>query len=85
MNYQKEVPKEVVEILKKQCIAYCWLDYYAFPEMFGSTAGPHGGIGGAAMSKFTIEAWVVDGIGPTIYRCGNRIKIKIGEYKQTWF
>jgi len=33
------------------------LSYYAWPQVFGSTAGPFGGIGGQAISTFTIEAW----------------------------
>lgn len=33
-------------------------EYYAWPQTFGSTAGPFGGIGGQAMSTFTIEALV---------------------------
>ncbi len=41
------------------------LDYYAWPCVFSNTAGPFsypGVIAGAAMTTFTIEAWVnVDG------------------------
>lgn len=48
-----------------------YFDYYAYPEVFGSTAGPFGGIGGQAMTTFTIEAWVC---GKTaVLFCGDRI------------
>ena len=43
---------EASEILKQGDLVY-----YAWPEIFGSTAGPFGGIGGQAMTSFTIEAW----------------------------
>ena len=34
-------------------------EYYAYPQVFGSTAGPFKGrIAGQAFSVFTIEAWV---------------------------
>lgn len=33
------------------------LQYAAWPQVFGSTAGPFKGVGGASMSTFTIEAW----------------------------
>ena len=44
MNYQKEMPKEVIDIFKRAGIDCYDFDYYAFPEIFGSTSGPHGGI-----------------------------------------
>lgn len=46
------------------------LSYYSFPKIYGSTSGPFGGIGGAAMTTFQIEAYS-DGI-ITCYYCGNR-------------
>ena len=69
MNYQNKPPREVIDILKKNNIQYYDLSYYAWPEIFGSTAGPCGGIGGQAMSCFTIEAWVCDGDSPTVFTC----------------
>jgi hypothetical protein len=35
--------------------------YYAWPEVFGSTAGPFGGCGGASMTTFQLEAWEYQG------------------------
>lgn len=69
MNSQKKPPQEVLDILKNRNITYFDLSYYAWPEMFGSTSGPRGGIGGCAMTDFTIEAWVCDGSGPTFFTC----------------
>ena len=74
MNYQKEPPKDVIGILRKNNVQYLDLDYYAFPQTFGSTSGPHSGIGGQVMSTFTVEAFVCDGIGPTVYVCAGRYK-----------
>jgi len=69
VNYQNKPPQEVIDILKDRKVEYMDLDYYAYPETFGSTAGPRGGIGGCAMSKFTVEAWVCDEGGPVVYLC----------------
>lgn len=31
-----------------------YFEWYSWPQMFGSTAGPHGGIGGAACTNFQV-------------------------------
>lgn len=59
MNYQKidfnsDQVKEASEILD---IPSEMLTYFAWPQTFGSTTGPFPGIGGQAMSTFTIEAY----------------------------
>lgn len=69
MNYQKRPPEEVLNILKRHVIDPDSLSYYAWPELFSSTAGPQGGIGGQAMSTFTIEAWLCEPAGPTVFTC----------------
>ena len=43
------------------------LGYYAWPQAFGSTCGPFPGIGGSAISTFTIEAWEFN--GKALYFC----------------
>tara|TARA_B100000809_G_C15139378_1_gene532325 strand:- start:2484 stop:2756 length:273 start_codon:yes stop_codon:yes gene_type:complete len=47
------------------------LNYSSWTETFGSTSGPFGGIGGKAMSVFTIEAWS-DGVAAVIF-CKGRV------------
>ena len=69
MQYQRKAPQEVLEILKGNNVQYMDIAYYAWPETFGSTSGPCGGGGGCAMSTFTIEAWVCDDSGPTVFTC----------------
>jgi len=71
MNFQKKPPEDVVQILNERNIDFIDTSYFAWPQIFSSTAGPHGGIGGQAISTFTVEAWVSDGIGPTVYVCSN--------------
>ena len=83
MNYQKEMPKEVIDIFKREGIDCYNFDYYAFPEIFSSTSGPHGGIGGAAMSKFTVEAYVHEDVA-TVYVCSGKFKFKKGKYIARW-
>lgn len=57
---------------------YPQLDYYAWPRVYGNTAGPFsypGRVSGAAMSTFTLEAWS-DGHNALIFCKGKVIEIK---------
>lgn len=66
MNKQKQPDISIEEacslILEKypESLALThYMDYYAYPEQFGSTAGPFKGkMAGQAFCTFTIEAWV---------------------------
>lgn len=70
MNYEKKPPENVLNILQmKSEVVDC--SYFAWPQTFGSTAGPHPGIGGQAISSFTVEAWVNLADNTAIYVCGN--------------
>lgn len=69
MDYQHKTPIKILEIFKKNKIEFYGINYYAWPQTFGSTSGPTQGIGGSAMSTFTVEAFVCDEVGPTIYLC----------------
>lgn len=59
------------EVVKEWWITPDSLDYWAWPQVFGSTAGPFGGIGGQAMTTFTIEAWVCGSVAAIF--CGGRV------------
>ena len=71
MNYQKTTPKAVCDIFSEHDVKFCDIYYYAWPQQFSSTSGPLGGWGWCALSTFTVEAWVCDGSGPTVFICGN--------------
>ena len=47
--------------------------HYTFPKTFGSTSGPFGGIGGSAMTTFTMEAFVCQRTGEALLFCQDRI------------
>lgn len=50
-------------------------EYYAYPQTFGSTAGPFKGrIAGQAFSVFTVEAWVF-GKSAVIFCRGEVVKL----------
>ncbi len=55
--------------------------YYAWPESFGSTSGPFRGIGGQAITTFTIEAWA--GETEALYVCNGKLvkRVPIDEFK----
>lgn len=82
MNYQKidytsENVKEAAKLLD------CYMEelmYYAWPQAFGSTAGPFPGIGGQAISTFTIEAYS-DGRDAVLY-CGDKLWRKVSKFSQ---
>lgn len=84
MNYQKEAPEEVIDMFRHHGIEPFNLDYHAFPETFGSTAGARGGIGGAAMTTFTVEAYVCSHENATVYVCDGVQKFARGKYKANW-
>ena len=71
MNYQRQPPEFIKDILEKHQIQYSFNDYnyYAWPQTFASTAGPSSGMGGAALCDFTIECWVFGVSGPYICTC----------------
>jgi hypothetical protein len=60
---------KAIEILKVEHEAY--LEYYRFPKIYGSSAGPFNGIGLCAMTKFPIEVWAYNGMA--IIACKGRI------------
>jgi hypothetical protein len=51
------------------------LCYWAWPETFGSTAGPFGGCGGQQMTTFTIEAWEAHGQYAVLFCRGRILRI----------
>ena len=75
MNYQKidftsDQVKEAAGILD---VPIEMLMYFAWPQTYGSTAGPFPGIGGQAMSMFTIEAYW-DGRDAVLYCKGRYVR-----------
>ncbi len=60
--------------------------YHAWPEVYGSTAGPFSGCGGQAITTFTMEAWFNEMTGEAIVFCGDKIITKSDSFKNntTW-
>ena len=60
--FSKETQEKILHIFEVNGIQVIEseLDYYAWPQLFGSTAGPNGGMGGCAMTTFTVHAFVYD-------------------------
>ena len=81
MNFQKEVPESVKKILTENNVEYIDIEYFAYPQTFGSTAGPSGVFGGNSMSTFTIEAFVCDSVGPTVFLCAGMYAFKDERFK----
>lgn len=69
MNYEKKVPENIFKIFETEKVKLYGISYYAFPKAFNSTAGPRGGVGGCSVSTFTVEAYVGNNEGPTVYVC----------------
>ena len=51
-----------------------YLEYFAWPQAFGSTAGPFGGLGGQAVTNFTLEVWS-DGKDAAVFCNGKFLKV----------
>lgn len=45
-----------------------FINWYSWPEVFGSTAGPRGGIGGQAMTTFQVYGFI--GHEKAVMYCG---------------
>lgn len=56
------------------------LDIYCWPEMFASTSGPHGGIAGNQLTKFTVWAFV-DQFGLSAIECEGTWKFIKKDFK----
>lgn len=86
MNFQSK-PEELMLISHDEAFrllrekyddTYSELSYYAWPRVYGNTAGPFsfpGRVSGQAMSTFTLEAWS-DGSNVLIFCKGKVIAIK---------
>lgn len=70
----KDRQKERKEAAIKLGCEVQYLEYFAWPQQFGSTTGPFGGIGGQAISTFTLEAWS-DGRNAAIFCNGRFVKV----------
>lgn len=85
MNKLQQITKEqAYEAVKKrlpdvaQYALPDYMQYWAWPQTFGSTAGPFGGVGGQAFTTFTIEAWEANDIA--IIFCGDKILRIVSEW-----
>ena len=58
--FPKEIQDKILNTFKSNGVQIIEseIDYYAWPQLFGSTAGPNGGWGGSAMTTFTVHAFV---------------------------
>ena len=66
-------------------VAVEFVDWWSWPEMFGSTAGPGGGIGGQMMTQFQVFAFAADYTEkkPLIY-CAGRWRVWRNHPEQRW-
>ena len=57
--FSDQIQKEIAEVFDKNGIEVIEseLNYFAWPQLFGSTSGPKGGIGGCALTTMTVHAF----------------------------
>lgn len=83
MNLQsKRDSKEAAEAAEMLGVDIVYLEYYAWPHTFSSTAGPFGGIGGQSMSTFTLEAWAY-GSSAVVF-CNGRVIDRTDVFTREW-
>lgn len=83
MNLQRnQDSKEAAEAAVILGVGVEYLEYYAWPHMFSSTAGPFGGIGGQSMSTFTLEAWAY-GSSAVVF-CNGRVIARTDVFTREW-
>ena len=84
MKLQQITKEQAYEALKTRLPSLAkyvhpsYMQYLAWPQTFSSTAGPFGGVGGQAMTTFTIEAWEANDIA--IIFCGDKILRIVSEW-----
>ena len=78
MDRQIQPSQEIIDLFTKHGVAHPFLEYYAWPQVFGSTKGPRPGLAGQAMTTFTVIAWV-DQTGAVIYECNDMYYFSTGE------
>lgn len=52
------------------------LEFFGWTEVFASTSGPSGGIGGCMMTPFDVIAFIDNNTRKAILFCGNNYKFK---------
>ena len=58
------------------------VEWYSWPQVFGTTAGPHGGAGGNQITAFQVFAFIAPGL---MLRCCNGVWRRwSGEFQQRW-
>lgn len=78
MNYQNY--GDCVDLAAKELgVSRDDIEFYAWHQTFGSTSGPFGGIGGQAISSFTIEAYAL-GRDAILFCKGKRIR-RVSDFK----
>lgn len=87
MNFQQKIPGAVRQMLvdkikQKQIPDFYDYNYFAFPHVFSTTAGPAGGIGEAALTRFTVHAYELSN-GFTLYTCEGCYVLKQEEFNTT--
>jgi len=60
------------------------IEYFSWPQTFGSTAGPGGGIGGSVMTDFQIFAFRIKGQLKGIQTCANYWRPWSGQLEEYW-
>ena len=60
------------------------LDLYAFPQTFCNTIGPHGGIGGSTLTRFTVLAFTHEVTGSFALWCDGKWRVgeKLGSFSR---
>lgn len=57
------------------------LNYCVFSKIYGSTSGPFGGIGGAAMTPFQLDAFYDQVSGEACIFCGDQFIKKVKNFQ----
>ena len=56
---------------------------WSWPEIFGNTSGPHGGVGGQAITTFQVVAFQTNN-GPNMIKWCDGVWKKWDGYTQSW-
>jgi len=77
---KKAITQEEKEAMFIKKYGHSQYKRYLFPVMYGSTAGPFGGIGGSAMTNFTMEAFFDDRTEKALIFCNDQFIKEVKDF-----
>lgn len=81
MNFQESPNENLSKFIESVLWSVNECEHFCYPLTFPSTAGPRHGIGGQALTTFTVHAWSSVDVNKTLYVCAGMYKLEDGYFE----